>query len=386
MRLNGLEAIDEIVAAAVADGQVPGVVATVACGDDVHTVAAGEATVGAAPMREDTLFRIASITKPMTAAVALSLVGDGTLALDEPIDRLLPELADRRVLCRPDGPLDDTEPAARAATVRELLTFTWGFGMQGAMFVAPQPWPIVAAAAERSLSTFGPPAPGSTPDPDTWLSRLAELPLLLQPGSKWLYSSGSQLLGVLIARATGKPWEQAMQERLLDPLGMSDTSFWAADSARLATAYASAAGEFVVVDPPDGQWSRPPAFPDGAAGLVSTAADVVRFGRMLLRGGAGVLRAETVAEMTRDQLTTEQRSYDWGGFDMLSGRGWGYGVSVLDDGSYSWDGGSGTTWSNVPDLDLTVVVLTQRQWDETGPPAVCDAVRQAARAAVVSRA
>ena len=381
--MTEFEKIDEIVATAVADGQAPGVVAAVASGDSVHAVAAGEATIGAAPMQADTLFRIASITKPMTAAVALSLIEDGTLALDEPIERLLPELADRRVLRRPDGPLDETEPAAHAPTVRELLTFTWGLGMQGAMFVAPHPWPIVTAAAERSLSTFGAPQPGSTPDPDTWLSRLAELPLLLQPGSKWLYSSGSQVLGVLVARAAGKPFEQVMAERLFGPLGMSDTSFWATDTARLATAYGRAAGELVVVDPPDGQWSRPPAFPDGAAGLVSTAADLVAFGRMLLRGGAGVLRAETVAEMTRDQLTSEQRSYEWGGFDMLSGRGWGYGMSVLDDGSYSWDGGTGTTWSNVPDLDLTVVVLTQRQWDETGPPAVCDAVRQAARTAVV---
>ena len=123
-------------------------------------------------MRRDTLFRISSTTKPMTAAAVLSLVDDGLLELDGPVDELLPELADRRVLRRPDGPLTETVPAQRPITVRDLLTFTWGFGMQGAMFMAPEPWPIVTAAAERQLATFGPPQPGAMPDPDTWMARL----------------------------------------------------------------------------------------------------------------------------------------------------------------------------------------------------------------------
>jgi CubicO group peptidase (beta-lactamase class C family) len=333
-------------------------------------------------MRADTLFRIASISKPMTAAVVLSLMEDGVLRLGEPVERLLPELADRQVLRRPDGPLDDTEPASRPFTVRDLLTFTWGFGMQGAIFVAPKPWPIVTAAADRSLETLGPPAPATTPDPDTWLARLGELPLMAQPGAMWLYNSGAQVLSVLVARATEKPFDAVMQERLFGPLGMTDTAFWTSDTQRLATAYARFGGELSVADPPDGGWSTPPAFPDGAAGLVSSAHDVLAFGRALLRGGAGVLRAETVAEMTRDQLTPAQRTYGLGGFDMLDGRGWGYGLSVLDDGRYSWDGGFGTTWSNVPELDLTVIVLTQRQWDENGPPAVCADVLEAAKAAL----
>ena len=363
------ERLEDIVEAAVARGDAPGVVAAVAKGDETQIAAAGAMAIGGPPMRPDTMFRIASITKPITAAVVLSLADEGVLGLDEPVDRLLPELADRRVLRRPDGPLADTVAAERAVTARDLLTFTWGFGMQGAMFMAAEPWPIVTAVAERDLASFGPAQPATTPEPDTWMARLAELPLLAQPGERWLYSAGSQVLGVLAARAAGAPFEDVMRERVLAPLEMHDTAFYAADTSRLATAYEGQ----VVRDPPDGQWSRPPRFPDGAAGLVSTAADLVAFGRMLLRGGQPVLKAQTVAEMTRDQLTPAQRANVWPGFSFLGDRGWGYGVSVTEWG-YTWEGGSGTAWSNVPDLDTTVVVLTQRAPDETGMPAVCDDV------------
>lgn len=371
------ERLEEIVETAVARGDAPGVVAAVGRGGEGYVAAAGVMAVGGPPMRPDTLFRIASITKPVTAAVVLSLAEDGLLGLEEPVDRLLPELADRRVLRRPDGPLTDTIEAERAVTTRDLLTFTWGFGMQGAMFMAPEPWPIVSAVAERELSSFGPPQPDTTPEPDTFMARLGELPLLAQPGERWLYSAGSQVLGVLAARAAGAPFEDVMRERVLAPLGMDDTAFYANDTSRLATAYENVNGELTVRDRPDGQWSRPPRFPDGAAGLVSTAEDLLRFGRMLLLpGGNPVLTAGTVAEMTSDQLTPAQLARVWPGFSFLGDRGWGYGVSVTEWG-YSWEGGSGTAWANVPDQDLTVVVLTQRAVDETGLPAVCDQVRTA---------
>src|SRR5690242_5646154 len=376
---NG-EGLSEIVEVAVAQGQAPGVVAAVAHGDETYVTAAGAMAVDGPPMRADTVFRISSVTKPITAAVILGLIEDGWLSLDEPVDRLLPELAGRRVLRRPDGPLDDTVEAERPVTVRDLLTFTWGFGMQGAMFSGPEPWPVVAAAGERELASFGPPDPVTTPEPDTWLRRLAELPLLAQPGERWLYSVGSQVLGVLAARAGGAPFDEVMRDRVLGPLGMRDTGFYAADPARLATAYENRGGRLAVTDPPDGAWSRPPRFPDGAGGLVSTAADLLAFGRTLLRGGGPVLSAATVAEMTRNQLTDLQMARVWPGFSFLGDRGWGYGVSVLADGSYTWEGGLGTTWVNVPDQDLTVVVLTQRAADETGMPAVCDEVLAAARA------
>jgi len=346
--ING-DQINDIVATAVERGQAPGVVAAVAQGDATHVTAAGVMAVGGAPMQDSTLFRISSVTKPVTAAVILSMIDDGLLRLDDPVDKLLPELAGRRVLRRPDGPLTDTVEAERAVCVRDLLTFTWGFGMQGAMFMATSPWPIVSAVEERELASFGPTRPSSTPGPDIFMARLGELPLLAQPGERWLYQLG--------------------------PLGMGDTAFHAADPSRLATAYEG--GE--VSDPPGGQWSRPPRFPDGGGGLVSTVVDLVAFGRMLLRGGEGVLRPQTVAEMTRDQLTPAQRAAVWPGFSFLDDRGWGYGTSVLDDGSYGWEGGSGTAWFNVPERDLTVVVLTQRAADETGMPAVCADVVAAAR-------
>jgi CubicO group peptidase (beta-lactamase class C family) len=378
-QMKGTPRLSEIIQAAVAQGQAPGVVAGVARGDETYIEAAGTMAVDGPPMREDTLFRISSTTKPITAAVILGLIEDGLLQLEEPVDRLVPELAGRRVLRRPDGPLDDTVEAERPVTVRDLLTFTWGFGMQGAMFSGPEPWPVVAAAGERELGTFGPPAPDTTPEPEVWLRRLAELPLLAQPGERWLYSAGSQVLGVLAARAGGAPFEEVMRDRILRPAGMRDTGFYAADPARLATAYENRDGRLAVTDRPDGAWSRPPRFPDGAGGLVSTAADLLAFGRMLLRGGGSALKPPTVAEMTRDQLTPVQRARVWPGFSFLGDRGWGYGVSVLADGSYAWEGGLGTTWVNVPGQDLAVVVLTQRAADETGLPAVGEEVLSWAR-------
>lgn len=378
-----LRRFDEAVENAVLHDDAPGVVAAVARGDDaIHIAMAGAMSVDGAPMARDTLFRITSMTKPMTAATVLALVDAGMLELDAPIDELLPELANRRVLRRPDASLSDTVPAVRPITTRDLLTFTWGFGMQGAMFMATEPWPILTATQERELATFGPPEPATTPDPDTWMARLGELPLLAQPGERWLYQSGSQVLGVLAGRAAGAPFDEVLHERVLAPLGMASTTFSTADTARLASAYERRNGRFEVSDPPEGQWSRPPAFPDGGAGLLSTVDDIVAFGRMLLSGGRDVLKPETVGAMTRNQLTDTQRANVWPGFNFLDDRGWGFGVSVCDDGRYSWDGGFGTTWSNLPSPDLTVVVLTQRANDETGPPSVCDEILAVARSAV----
>lgn len=374
-----LKAIDELVEGAVEEGQAPGVVAAVARGGIAHVVTAGVVAVGGVPMRRDTLVRISSTTKPMTAAAVLSLIDDGVVGMDEPVDELLPELARRRVLRCPDGPLADTVVAQRPITTRDLLTFTWGFGMQGAMLMAGDPWPIFTATVDRELSTFGPPRPDRMPDPDTWMARLGELPLLAQPGERWLYQTGSQVLGVLAARAAAAPFEDVLRDRVLGPLGMRDTAFFASDTDRLATAYEMREGRLQVSDPPDGQWSRPPVFPDGGGGLVSCVDDVLAFGRMLLCNGGAVLAPETAAEMTTNQLTAAQRANVWPGFSFLGERGWGFGVSVLEDRSYTWEGGFGTAWSNVPAEDLTVVVLTQRAADDTGMPAVCDEVLAAAR-------
>jgi CubicO group peptidase (beta-lactamase class C family) len=381
---DGLARFGEVAAAHVGDDKVPGLVALVARGDEVHVEALGSLAIGGAPVRRDSLFRIASTTKPVTGAATLALIQEGLLALDEPVDRLLPELAHRRVLRRMDGPLDDTVPAARAITVRDLLTFTFGFGMVMDMFLGPRPWPVVAAADGLRLATLGPPSPAVQPDPDTWIAALGSLPLLAQPGERWLYNTGASVLGVLLARAAGMPLADVLRTRLFEPLGMRDTAFWAADPGRLATAYAATADGLQVWDPPDGQWSRPPAFGDAAAGLASTTDDLLAFARMLLRGGDPVLPAEAVAEMTRDQLTPEQRARDGRGF--LDGRGWGFCQSVVIEGPYAgafgWDGGLGTSWLVDPGRDLTVIVLTQRLFETAQAPQVQRDLQAAALAAV----
>jgi CubicO group peptidase (beta-lactamase class C family) len=268
------------------------------------------------------------------------------------------------------GPLDDTVPARRAITIRDLLTFTLGFGMVMEMFMAPEPWPVVVATEELSLSTIGPPDPDRAAKPDAWIAGLGSLPLLAQPGERWMYNTGAQVLGVLLARAAGQPFGEVMRTRIFEPLGMSDTSFWTSDTGRLATAYLPTPGGLVVRDQPEGAWSRPPAFPDGAAGLVSTADDLHAFARMLLAGGAGVLSPQSVRLMTTDQLTAEQKSRGGLGAQFFSGRSWGFCQAVLDSGVFGWDGGFGTSWLVDPNHDLTVIVLTQRMWESPDPPPV----------------
>jgi CubicO group peptidase (beta-lactamase class C family) len=365
------------------DGLVPGLVALVARGDHVHVDALGKLAVDGPPVWRDSLFRISSTTKPITAAATLALVAEGRLDLDEPVDRLLPELASRRVLRTMSGPLDDTVPARRPITARDLLTFTFGFGSSLEQFMAPEPWPVAAASDALGLATLGPPDPGRQPDPDTWIAGLGSLPLMAQPGERWLYSTGASVLGVLLARAAGVPFAEVLRTRIFEPLGMHDTSFWARDPSRLATAYRSGPDGLVVTDPPDGAWSRPPAFADGAGGLVSTAADLLAFARMMLRGGAPVLAADAVREMTTGQITPAQRARDGlapGFFDEFT---WSFGQAVRDDGAYGWDGGLGTSWLVDPRHDLVIIVLTQRMMEgpEQSPP-VHDDIRAAAYAAL----
>src|SRR4029077_7192447 len=169
---HGLERLHEVAAGHVADDRIPGLVALVAAGDQVHVEALGTLSIGGAPVARDSLFRIASTSKPITAAATLALAGEGLFDLDEPVDRLLPELADRRVLSRMNGPLGETVPADRQVTVRDLLTFTFGFGMVVEMFTTPGPWPVVAEGERLRLGTFGPPHPEIPPDPDTWIAAL----------------------------------------------------------------------------------------------------------------------------------------------------------------------------------------------------------------------
>lgn len=375
---EGLTRLHAVAAQHVGDDAVPGLVALVARGDEVHVEVLGSLSIGGRQMRRDAIFRISSTTKPITAAATLALVEEGLVALDEPVDRLLPELAQRQVLRRMDGPLDETVPAARPITTRDLLTFTFGFGMVLEMFMADQPWPVVAAAERLRLATIGPPDPDVQPDPDVWIANLGSLPLLAQPGERWLYNTGAAVLGVLLARAAGEPFSEVLRTRLFEPLGMRDTGFWTADTDRLATAYRAQPEGLLVIDEPEGAWSHPPAFGDGAAGLVSSADDLLALARMLLANGAGVLSPESVRAMTSDQLTASQKAHGGLGPDFFTGRSWGFCQAVHDNGSFGWDGGLGSSWLVDPGRDLVVIVLTQRMFETSDPPRVHGDIKAAA--------
>jgi CubicO group peptidase (beta-lactamase class C family) len=379
---DGLARLHDAAARHVGDDRIPGLVALVARGDQVHVEALGTLAVGGAPVVRDSVFRIASTTKPITAAAILTLVEDGLIELDEPVDRLLPELAGRRVLRRGDGPLDDTVPAVRPVTARDLLTFTFGFGMTADMWTAPDPWPVAREADALGLATLGPPRPDIQPGPDAWMAGLGSLPLLAQPGERWLYNTGALVLGALAAHATGQPFAEVLRTRVFEPLGMRDTAFFAADPRRLATCYQAGPDGLAVWDPPDGAWSQPPAFGDGAAGLVSTVDDLLAFARMLLRGGGPVLSAASVLAMTTDQLTPEQKERGGFGPEFFADRSWGFCQQVLAGGGYGWDGGLGTSWLVDPGDDLVVIVLTQRTFDGGDMPRAQQDIRAAARAAL----
>jgi CubicO group peptidase (beta-lactamase class C family) len=379
---EGLERLHAVAQRHVGDDRIPGLVALAARADQVHVEALGSLSIGGPAVARDSLFRIASVTKPITAAATLALIAEGLIGLDEPVDRLLPELAGRRVLRRMDGALDDTVPADRAITTRDLLTFTFGFGAVTEMWSSPEPWPVVAAAGELHLAQFGGPDPAGQPDPDTWIAGFGTLPLLAQPGERWMYNAGASVLGVLAARAAGQPFGEVLRTRIFEPLGMRDTAFWASDTQRLATAYQGTPDGLIVVDKPDGAWSRPPAFGDGAAGLVSTVDDLLAFGRMLLRGGAGVLPGDAVAAMCTGQLTDAQKARGGLGPGFFDGKSWGYCQAVLDSGAFGWAGGWGATWMVDPGQDLIVVVLTQRLFESSDAPAAHQEIQDAAYAAI----
>jgi CubicO group peptidase (beta-lactamase class C family) len=219
----------------VASGRIPGYVGAVRLGRRTEVRAAGDLAIDAdsAPMREDTLFRVASITKPIGGVLTLSLVQDGVLALDDPIARWLPEASEPRVLESPDAPLDRTTRATRPITVRHLLTLTCGWG------TPLDETPLRTAMVERGVYATALPLRMSA---DEFVARVTGLPLAFQPGEGWMYDTGINLLGVLLARATGTPLSELIAERVTGPLGMSDTGFRAPDVDRLASAYLPTAG------------------------------------------------------------------------------------------------------------------------------------------------
>jgi CubicO group peptidase (beta-lactamase class C family) len=351
-------------------GHAPGIVTLVSRRGETHVDAVGTKAVGGGdPMRRDTIFRIASMTKPIAAVAAMILVEECELRLDEPVDPLLPELADREVLKRPDGPVDETVPANRPITLRDLLTLRLGIG---AVLAPPGRCPIQEAMEEAGVAP-GPDSPSLSPD--EWMRRLGGLPLIHHPGERWMYETGSDVLGVLISRATGAPLETFFRRRIFEPLGMKDTGFSvsAAKIGRLASCYAAnpETGALELYDgADDSRWSRPPAFESGGGGLVSTVDDYLVFCRMMLGGGEHsgerILSRPSVELMTADHLTPGQRQ----GAEMLLGdnSGWGFGMSVVtkrDDlattpGRFGWDGGYGTSGYSDPEEQMVGILMTQR--------------------------
>jgi CubicO group peptidase (beta-lactamase class C family) len=374
-----LDRMHDTMAGHVEAGDMPGLVMLVSRHGEIHVDAIGKIAIDGAPMRRDTIFRITSMTKPVTAAAAMILVEECKLRLDDPVDWWLPELADRKVLRAIDAPIDDTVPAKRAITLRDLLTFRLGYGM---LMVFPDRYPIQKAIAEAGFAP-GPVFPSFPPD--ELMRRYGSLPLLYQPGERWLYNSGTEILGVLIGRAAGTTFGEFLRERIFAPLGMKDTAFSVPEAKRdrFATSYARdhATQKLKVFDDPaSGKFSNPPVFENGSAGLVSTADDFNAFAQMMLNGGRlgseRILSRPSVELMTTDQLTSEQKL----GSEIFFGdnRGWGMGLSVFtrrDDlynvpGRFGWDGGYGTSWYSDPKENLTGILLTQRMMDSPQPPRV----------------
>jgi CubicO group peptidase (beta-lactamase class C family) len=364
-------------------GAIPGIVTLIAHHDGIHVDAVGAMTIaGKEPVRRDTIFRIASITKPITAAATMILIDDGKVRLDDPIEHWLPELANRKVLKRIASQLDDTVPAKRSITVRDLLTSTFGFGSVMAM---PGTYFIQQPIRDGHLGGDGPPHPSLTPATDEWMRRLGELPLMYQPGERWLYNTSCDVLGVLVARVSGKSFEGFLRERLFNPLGMRDTAFSVPASKlhRLPGVY-QFNHDTQMLEAFDGaqnsEYSRPPAFESGAGGLVSTVDDYYAFCRMLLNKGAWgherILSEASVESMTQDQLLPQQKTGAELFFGNHSSWGFGMGVNIHQSkpwtvpGRFGWDGGFGTSAYSDPINDFVGILLTQRMMDSPEPPAV----------------
>ncbi len=319
------------------------------------------------PMQRDTLFRIASMTKPVTVAAAMALAEEGKLALSDPIARWVPELTAMRVLVDPVGPLDHTVPAQRPITVEDLMTHRSGLAYSFSVV-----GPISRAYAQVSLRQ----------DADDWMAEISRLPLMHQPGERLTYSHSTEVLGIALSRIEGKPLQTVLAERIFEPLGMTDTGFWVTPEkrARAATMYRLDERTGLQHDMMGPVPVREPRFSQGGAGLVSTAPDYLQFIRMLLGGGEvdgiRVLSEESVRLMRTDRLTDEQKRHPFLGAPFWVGRGFGLNLSVVTDparssqlfgpggqGTFSWPGAYGTWWQADPANDLILIYLIQNYPD-----------------------
>jgi CubicO group peptidase (beta-lactamase class C family) len=370
----------------VGDGRLPGLVALISRRGEEHVDALG--TLGfdrTAPMRRDTLFRLASVTKPITAVAAMILVEECKLRLDDPVDDVLPELANRQVLRTIDSELDDTVPAKRSITLRDLLSFRSGYGEVA--FISPT-CPLQRALVEARLPLSAWMFPGT---PDEFMRCLGHLPLASQPGERWLYHMSAEILGVLIARVSGMPLSAFMRKRIFEPLGMKDTGFTVpkAQLDRVATCYQTdfSSGEITVLEEARRDLLADPCLFESGGGdqLVSTADDLLAFGRMMLdRGAYGkdrILSRLSVELMTTDQLTPEQKAASPFFEHFWDSRGWGLGLSIVTrrdevagvPGRFGWDGAFSTSLYVDPREDMVGVRMAQcRPGALRLPPVVLD--------------
>ena len=367
-------------------GQLPGLVALISRRGAAHVDAIGTLAFDhPAPMRRDTIFRLASVAKPVTAVAAMILVEECKLRLDDPVDDFLPELANRQVLRTIDSELDDTVPAKRPLTTRDLLTFRSGYGEVA--FLSPT-CPLQRAMIEARLPLSAWMFPGT---PDEFMRCLGRLPLAHQPGERWLYHMSAEILGVLIARVAGMPLSAFMRQRIFEPLGMNDTGFTVPEAHldRVASCYKTdfSTGEITVLEEARSDLlARPCAFESGAGDqFLSTADDLLTFGRMMLaRGVYGkerILSRLSVELMTTDQLTPEQKATSPFFEHFWDSRGWGLGLSIVtrrDDvagvpGRFGWDGAFSTSWYVDPREDMVGVLMAQvRPGALRLPPVVLD--------------
>ncbi|MDE3738824.1 MULTISPECIES: serine hydrolase [Pseudomonas] len=322
------------------------------------------------PMRRNSLFRIASMTKPVTSAAAMMLIEEGRLLLDDPISRWIPELGNRQVLRNPDGPLDDVYPAPRDITVRDLLLHRSGLA-----------YPVTASPSlAEPLSRFNAEVL-PTGNPDGWLRALGELPLLFEPGTRWHYGLSTDVLGLLIGRVAGCSFQQFLESRIFEPLDMNDTFFSVPvnELKRLTVGYVvgDQPNQLIVHDHPERRIWNPTGFPSGGAGLISTADDYAKFARMLLHSGrsdAGrILSRKSIELMTTNFLTPEERATPFMGIPgFWAAQGFGLGLSVIDNtvhqatlgsiGQFGWPGAYGTTWLADPKEEMVAVLMVQLYW------------------------
>ena len=367
--------LDALVSRYLDERKVANLLVTLGTGqeDHAHTVGGGRLKFGGTrEAGEDSLYRIYSMTKPITGMATMMCVEDGHFDLDTPLSQIIPAFAEMCVLTRPDAPLTETVAAERPITIRHLLTHTSGLG-----YIISARGPLRAAYARAGL-TGAPisrlPLPGmprieDAPSLEALADRLAGLPLIAQPGTAWSYSASFDLLGRVIEVASGMAFDAFLQSRLFTPLGMTSTGFSVprSEEARLTDNYAMLGGIPIPVDPASASvFFDRPSFPAGGGGLVSTPRDYDRFMRMLLGlgtlDGTRVMAADTVRVAVSNLLPEgAATSGTW-----VAGQGFGAGGRSVND-SFGWGGAAGTLASVDFGLNKRIGLYTQYMPPETYP-------------------